>query len=171
LRTRRGRKRLASSSSIVPSPPIASETNSVFGCGPRKAMTNFCKNYVSSTEYNMSYDKYDERIVSRAYDSYDECVQLSLLGYFVKHEIITPEKAQILLRAGVDKPIQVTGIDTSSNISCYGPNDHGEKVTYGPATSVESKNTIGIFCDRKSEEGPGGTTVYREGSVAIAIKG
>jgi len=136
-----------------------------------QAMTNFCKNFRESSDYKKNVDTYKETIVSKAYDTYAQCVQLTSLGYFVTHDLITPEKAQIVLRAGVDKPIEIEGIDVSSNIECKGPGADGNAITYTVSTHSKSNISIGVFCTRRPRSGPGGVTVFDEGSVAIAIPG
>ncbi len=138
-----------------------------------QAQTNFCKNYKSSTFATETTNTYNETIVRRAYDSYDACLQAAALGFYVTHDILTPAKAQLLLRAGVGKPIEVDGIDTTPNVSCSGPPDKsGNQIDYGIATKNVSDVGIGIFCTRKSRVEPTtGVTVYDEGSVAIALAG
>ena len=99
-----------------------------------QAMTNFCKTYSSSSDLRSKSDSYQETIVRRAYDSYDACVRIASEGYFVTHSITARDRAQILLRAGVGKPIEVTGVDTTENISCYGPDGAGKKIEYNAWT-------------------------------------
>jgi hypothetical protein len=136
-----------------------------------QAMTNFCKTYSSSEELKVQTNSHQETIVRRAYDSFDSCVRLAALGLFVTHDIITDEKSQLLLRAGVDRPIEVNGVDTSDNITCAGSDGTGKQITYDNATHRQASNTIGIFCTRKSRKTPEGVTVYDEGSVAVDITG
>src|SRR5205085_2464817 len=73
--------------------------------------------------------------------------------------------------AGVDRPIEVNGVDTSENITCAGSDGAGKQITYDNATHRQASNTIGIFCTRKSRKTPEGVTVYDEGSVAVDITG
>jgi hypothetical protein len=136
-----------------------------------EAMSNFCKTYAESEDFKSKSSNYEETIVSRAYESFDSCVRLSTLGLFVSHDIITDEKAQVLLRAGVGKPIEINGLDSSENISCSGSDGSGTELTYSKSTHRQSTETIGIFCTRKSRNGDGGVSVFDEGSVAIDITG
>jgi hypothetical protein len=124
----------------------------------KTAMQNFCKSYKASTEAKQERNTYQETIVNKAYDTYASCVQLSQLGYYVTHDFITPQKSQLLFRAGVAKPIEINGMDTSPNVSCSGP-VNGQEKKYRVSTKVRSDNTIGIFCTRVSRKGPGDTTV------------
>lgn len=135
------------------------------------AMTNFCKTYSSSSDARGASNRYLESIVQRAYDSYDACVRISSAGYFVTHDIVTPDKAQILLRAGVGKPIEIKGLDATGNVTCNGPDGNGSEVKYGAATSVRSDNAINVFCTRTSRDGGDGLKYFDEAGVAIAING
>jgi hypothetical protein len=136
-----------------------------------EAMSNFCKTYAESEDFKSKSSNYEETIVNRAYESFDSCVRLSALGLSVTHDIITDEKAQILLRAGVGKPIEINGLDSSENISCSGSDGLGKELAYTKSTHRQSAETIGIFCTRKSRNGEGGISVFDEGSVAIDITG
>ena len=134
------------------------------------AMQNFCKTYRGSTEAQQSRDTYRETIATKSLDSYVDCVQLSQLGFYVTHDVITAEKAQVMFRAGVGKPIEINGIDTSSNVACVG-SVNGKEQRYTVATKVKSDNTISVFCTRSSRKGAGDVTVFDEGSVAVDITG
>lgn len=136
----------------------------------QQAVTNFCNEYSTSEQRTEITSDYEETIVARAYDSYDSCIRLSQQGFFVTHDLVTADMAQVLLRAGVGRPIQVTGVDTTENVSCVG-NDKGQEVTFSVATTLESANTIGMFCTRSSRTNEAGSTVFDEGAVAINIAG
>jgi len=136
-----------------------------------EAMTNFCKTYSNSTDYKNSTYSYSDTIVSKAYDTYAQCVQLASLGLSVSHDFITEERTQVLLRAGVARPIEIVGVDTSSNVKCYGPNNQGKSVQYSVGTKLSSANTISVFCSREGRRDANGITTYEEGSVAFGITG
>jgi hypothetical protein len=157
-------------SAIIYSVPISLTLGST---DASQATTNFCKTYKGSSFYNNNVDTYQEKIVQRAYDSYDACVRLQSEGFYVTHDLLTSDKAQILLRAGVGKPIEVDGLDSTSNITCVGPDGTGtgNKINYSVATQHKSDIAIGIFCTRQSRQDASGVTVYDEGSVAIALLG
>lgn len=134
------------------------------------AMTNFCKTYSGSNEAQSARNVYRETIASKAYDTYTSCIQLVQQGFFVTHDILSLNRTQVLLRAGVGKPIQINGVDTTPNVDCYGPYN-GELLQYEPNTKAESNNTLGMFCSREGETRTNGETLFREGTVAIDIKG
>lgn len=134
------------------------------------AVSNFCKTYQGTTAAVGESATYQEKIVGRAYDSYVQCAQLAALGYHVAHDLITIEKAQVLLRAGVGKPIELNGVDTSANVKCEGAVD-GKPVRYVVGTNAKSNVAIGMFCTREARVGSDGTKVFDEGSVAIDITG
>ena len=105
----------------------------------RSAMENFCKVYKSDTSSRSDTSRYRETIVRRAYDSYDNCIRLSMNGNVVTHDVLSLESTQIFLKAGVGKPVELRGIKTSSNITCTGANS-GKILTYGEATAAKTGN-------------------------------
>lgn len=136
-----------------------------------QAMTNFCKTFAGSEDYKSASYSYAETIASKAFDTYAQCTQIASQGLSVSHQLTTPGDAQIFLKAGMDKAVQITGVYTSGNISCQGNDNKGKVIKYAVSTTASSDKSLHIFCTRKPRPGTAGSTVFDEGTVAIGMVG
>lgn len=134
------------------------------------AMSNFCRTFKGSSEEQSQRNRYEDRVVSEAYDAYATCVQISQLGLFASHDLISDSRAQIIFRAGVDRPVQINGVETSDNVTCYGSGTSPSQ-PLTPSTSITDDVSIGLFCARASRVGIGGQEVYDEGIIAFDVSG
>src|SRR5579859_6510810 len=66
-----------------------------------QAFHNFCRNYYSQRQTNANNFSYQEKIVTKAYDAFNECVRFITLGVSIQHNPISLEQASIFLWAGV----------------------------------------------------------------------
>ncbi|MDQ2084147.1 hypothetical protein RA307_28500 [Xanthobacteraceae bacterium Astr-EGSB] len=134
----------------------------------RTAATNFCKTYKADTTATSTSSRYRETVAQRAYQSFDNCVSLSQQGNLVTHEVLSIEKVQIFLRAGIAKPVELRGVDMTQNIKCSGAVD-GKLVTYSQDTSAQTDKSMTINCTRAPRQMAGGEMVFDEGTIALDI--
>ena len=131
-----------------------------------EAEANFCKNYSSEYSATHSAFEYQENIVTRGYDSYDQCVQAQRLGLGAWHTVDSKSAVTLKFTAGVDRPIEVRSIRTAGrNISCRATNQTGD-VTLNQV--VKSPDYIAINCTRTSRQNSDGDTVFDEGVIQTA---
>lgn len=143
-----------------------------FGFGQYgSSVSQFCHNFQSVRYSNDNYNRYKKTVSDKALDTYADCRRYEALGLSLSHTLITQAKAQVLLRAGVGRPIEIRGLDTSANVSCVGDDGNGKEVKYEPSTHITNNVSIGIFCTRSSKSNSAASQVFDEGSVAINIAG
>lgn len=131
------------------------------------AMTHFCKNYSSKAASNRSSNTYEEKIITQAYDSYNQCVAFSLANVRVDYKQPSQAETTFYLAPSVTTPIQITGLKASSNVTCQGQNPiTNQLITYGPATHFSSTKPFNIACTRSTTPTNSGQ-LYDEGSITI----
>jgi hypothetical protein len=132
-----------------------------------EAKSNFCRNYTSHTQSNRSSFTYEDKIMTKAYDAYNQCVMFSLSGVRVDHNPISLSETSFYLTPSVTTPIEVSGLKPSANITCQGQNPSTHQlITYGPSTHFIAKAPFNIACTRTTTETPTGL-LYDEGAIQI----
>jgi hypothetical protein len=138
----------------------------------QQAFENFCRNYTSIVVQKNSFSLYEERIVRRAYDSFDNCVKLVSQGVSITHEIVSGTALNFFLAPAAQKPISISGVVTSANVTCSGnvPTDKG--LSFQPLKPDSSFKVADIpfsfVCTRTgSADNNTHTTTFEEGSVQV----
>jgi hypothetical protein len=131
-----------------------------------EAFRNFCKTYSSEARAYQSDFGYEEIIVEKAYESFNQCMRFVSHGVSAEHDIVNLETATLFFWAGVGKPVRINGMTTSGNVSCTGI-IQGKPVTYSPSTVTATTETIGIVCRRSPIISTSGVKVYEEGTVVV----
>lgn len=132
-----------------------------------QAMRSFCKTYASQTHATQASSSYEETIVNKAYESFNQCLRFIAQGVSVEHDVVSLAASSFFLWAGVNKPIKIQGVTTSPNVSCSGQDPSGKLITYTPKTTVLAKDTLGFTCWRSSEKAADGRDVFNEATVQI----
>jgi hypothetical protein len=131
-----------------------------------EAQTNFCKTY--SSQYNATHNSYhyQEKIVTRGYDSYDQCVQAQKLGLGAWHTVDSKAAVTLKFTAGVNRPIELRSLRTDTNkISCKATDQKGEAALN---QLIKSNDYIAVNCSRTPETTSTGDKVYNEGVIQTA---
>jgi hypothetical protein len=85
-----------------------------------EAIKNFCRNYSSLSAGRSDKTSYQEKIVQRAYESFDQCVSLAQTGVIVRHSVRSLENIDFYVAPGFSRPVTIKGVKASGNIECRG---------------------------------------------------
>jgi len=132
-----------------------------------QAQTNFCKNYSSNYQRSVVSNSYQEKIVQKGYDSFNQCVSALKLGLGANHVVVSKSAVTLTFTAGVNRPVEVRSLHTDKQITCVGSNGGG-KITYSDDTKVTSKDNIVIHCDRTFTTNGSGDKIYAEGTIQVS---
>jgi len=139
-----------------------------FGQSDQKtAFQNFCKNYQSTAQSAQSGSDYQSTIVTKAYDAFNQCINLHNNGVTVKHNVINLAASSFFLSASIAHPLAIFGVTTSDNVTCSGQDSSGKLVKFVPATNIKSPKTIAFTCKRTPQTIKNGQ-YYEEGTISIA---
>jgi hypothetical protein len=133
-----------------------------------QAQTNFCKNYSSNYQRSGSSSSYQEKIVQKGYDSFNQCVSAVKLGLGARHVVVSKAAVTLTFTAGVDHSVEVRSLHVDQKkITCVGSNGAG-KITFSDDTKVTSKDNIVIHCDRMFTTNSSGDKIYDEGTIQVS---
>jgi hypothetical protein len=134
----------------------------------KTSMSNFCQTYSSLYQSSSTHFSYQEKVASKAYDTYLQCIKFISYGVSVDHEVLNVETTGFIFKAGVNRPIEIRGVQPSKNVKCTGQHPaSGLVIDYGPSTRVSTHDNLGFTCVRSSTLGPNGERLYAEGTIAI----
>jgi hypothetical protein len=138
-----------------------------------EAVRNFCRDYRSVTVNVTNRNSYEEKIVRRAYDSFDACISMAQTGVIARHRVENVERVNFYLAPGFSRPVTVRGVNPSSNMTCTGqdPTENGTptEVTFGKTSRyvLQNNTVLGMVCTRKATIDPAGNSVFDEGIVTV----
>jgi hypothetical protein len=137
-----------------------------------QAMSNFCGTYASVAAGRSQATTYEEHTVQRAYESLDSCVAFALTGVTMQETVRSLQNLDFFVAPGMRNPITLRGIETSPNIVCSGQDPNAKNaavVKFDLSTRIVLQNSavLNISCVRAGTPGPGGQTVYAEGTVTL----
>ncbi|MBX3332419.1 MAG: hypothetical protein KF722_18630 [Nitrospira sp.] len=138
-----------------------------------EAVKNFCKNYQSVAAGRSDQTQYQEKIVQRAYQSFDQCIAIANTGVVVRHDVRTLEQVDFYVAPGFGHPITIKGISTSDGISCNGqdPNDSknspAKKFDLSTRLELKDNKVLNLVCVRAGQQDKNGNTVFKEGVVTL----
>jgi len=137
-------------------------------------MTNFCKNYSSSSEAHNSTYSYQSSVVAAALDAAVQCAQIEKSGSFVTYTARsqTPDTLSITFHAGTGG-LKIYGISHHPNVTCIGPARRplpGQSKYDGGTTRELSANDaiLKVDCTRTPASTNGGTTIYDAAAVGVS---
>jgi len=137
-----------------------------------EAVRNFCRNYSSLSAGRSDRTTYQERIVQRAYESFDQCIALAQTGVVVRHKVRSLTDLDFFVAPGFARPVTLRGIKTSSNIQCSGQdpnssNSAAKNLDLSTRIQIKDNSVLNISCTRTGRAGANGETVYDEGTVTL----
>jgi hypothetical protein len=137
-----------------------------------EAIRNFCRDYASVSVGRSDKTVYQERIVQRAYESFDQCLALAQTGVVVRHTVRSLETLDFFVAPGFARPVTIRGIKTSSNIECQGQDPTSQdpgahRFDLSTRIKVQDNNTLNISCTRTGRQGSSGEVVFDEGTVTL----
>lgn len=139
-----------------------------------EAVKNFCKNYESLASGRSDQTQYQEKIVQRAYQSFDQCIALAQTGVVVRHEVRTLEQVDFFVAPGFSRPITIKGVNTSDGLSCTGqdPNDlkkdsPAKKFDLSTRLELKDNKVLNLVCLRAGQPDQDGNMIFREGVVTL----
>lgn len=134
-------------------------------------MKNFCKTYASKAAGRSSSTSYEETIVRRAYQSFDQCVALAAKDVVVRHSVQTMSLVDFFLAPGFDKGIKVNGVQMTPNVECRGqlPGDGkpAQKINEDTQITLSGNQTLGFRCERKGVAQAKGDVKFDEAVITI----
>lgn len=133
---------------------------------------NFCRNYSSQTALDIDRFNYRERIVQRAYDSFDTCIALATAGIATRHRIENITRVNFFVHGGFARPVTIRGINATGNIKCEGVNpnnNEGGSTTFNASSVMRlaNDNVLGMVCTRNGNTDNAGNITYDEGIVTV----
>jgi hypothetical protein len=137
-----------------------------------EGVRNFCRNYSSISAGRSDKTVYKEKIVQRAYESFDQCIALAQTGVVVRHKVRSLADLDFFVAPGFARPVTLRGIKTSPNIQCSGqdPNSANsavKKFDLSTRIQIKDNNVLNISCTRTGTAGANGETIYDEGTVTL----
>lgn len=135
-----------------------------------EAMQNFCSSYDSETVNLSDRSLYQERIIQRGYDSFDQCLIIASQGVVVTHTVRGLEDMDFYVAPGFGRPVTIRGVQTSQHILCTGiAGDNQEYIEFNEKTQVRvhGDTSLSIGCKRTSTTGEIGEEVFAEGAVTL----
>jgi hypothetical protein len=137
------------------------------------SMTNFCKNYSSSTQASSSTYSAQSTVVDKAITAAVECMKIAASGNLVTYQIVTPQTMIISFTVGSGNTVQIGGISHPSNVACVGASDKplGGTISYDAGTRRSLNAGLGgykVTCTRTGKTDSGGRTMYAESAVAVS---
>lgn len=128
---------------------------------------SFCKNYAAKSQERRRSFEYSSKIVAKAYDAFNKCVELTAHGVSVSHSFLNPEMTTFFIAAGTQS-VQVRGVVASGNITCEGRMPNGGKVkAFNKATVFELRGSTANFsCSRKPRV-QGELKDFLEGTISV----
>lgn len=137
-----------------------------------QAVKNFCKNYSSVSAGRSNTTAYKERIVDRAYGSFDQCIALALTGVIVRHDVRSLDRFDFFVAPGFARPVAIRGLRASPNVSCTAlapGSTEGAAVTLTEGTRflIGNNQTLNVGCVRASKLSGSGVQVYEEATATL----
>jgi hypothetical protein len=137
-----------------------------------EAVRNFCRNYSSLSAGRSDKTSYQERIVQRAYESFDQCIALAQTGVVVRHKVRSLTDLDFFVAPGSQRPVTLRGIKTSPNIQCSGqdpnsPNSAAKVMDLSTRIKVKDSGVLNIACTRTGKTDTNGGIIYDEGTVTL----
>src|SRR5262249_26493626 len=134
------------------------------------AMSKFCSNYASQMQSARRSNSYESTLVSRAFDSFDKCISLCEKGVTVTHGFDSASRVNVFLQPAINRPLVLSGVYTSPNVSCRGQGVDGTPIDFNAQTHLEMKfGSISIICDRQPKDSGGaGGVIFEEGTITLA---
>lgn len=137
-----------------------------------EGMRSFCKEYSSIASGQTDRNRYEEKIVRRAYDSFDQCIVLASTGVVVKHSVRSLEQVDFFIAPGFSHPVTIKGVKTSDGIACEGQdptsnNSSAKKFGLSSRVVLNGNKSLNLVCTRPGTVDNKGTRVFHEGTVTI----
>lgn len=143
----------------------------------QQAMSNFCRAYSSTAVGRSSSDSYKETIVSRAYDSFDQCIAMAAQSVVLNHAVRSEEIVDFIIAPGFSHPVRINGIQAPENIACYGilPKSESSPPVSSTATlfdknttvNLTNNDTLSLGCKRTGKPNVKGDMVFDEAVITI----
>jgi hypothetical protein len=129
----------------------------------KTAMDNFCKNYSEFRSKNTRQNNTYERINSKGYDTFIDCVRIAATKAQIYHTLNDASMAEVYFRPDINTKIIIDGVTTSPNVQCL---SHSSllKISRSMNTNVEDK-PMSISCIRVKEKD---NASYSEGNITIS---
>jgi hypothetical protein len=136
-----------------------------------QSMTNFCKSYSSHMEHEYARNTREEKIVERAYDSFDACIALARGGIVVRHDVRDLNTFDFFLAPGFNR-VFLQGVQVPQHVTCKGidPTKADRPVvTFGYETNMElsGEQTLNVSCVRDGAAGANGVVEFPEATVTL----
>lgn len=136
-----------------------------------QGMQNFCRTYASDAQKHSTHGTWESKIVDKAYDTFDSCVNLTSRGLNITHNIVTPDSLSMFLQINSGNKLVIRGMRTSKNVKCEGQEQGSANVvTYSLSSRVETTDSLSVTCVRspRTKKTPSGLIqVYDEGFVQV----
>jgi hypothetical protein len=137
-----------------------------------QAMKNFCSTYQSHSEGQSAQATYEEKIVDRAYDSFDSCVAMAATGVIVRHTVRDFNNIDFFVAPGFSRPVTLRGVKAPANMLCEGqdPTVAGNpKKTINLSTHIvlNGSDTLNIACTRSGTPQADKSVIFDEATVTL----
>lgn len=135
-------------------------------------ITNFCKNYHSTTQQNDSTFAVQSIVVTKALTSANACMKIATqTRSTITYSILTPQTLAIKFGIPSGQTMNIRGISHDAGVTCIGSKMSGSgTVAYdnGVGQKVDaSAGTYSITCNRKPAATQGATTFYNATALVV----
>lgn len=136
-----------------------------------QAMSNFCKSYSSHMELDYERNTREEKIVERAYDSFDQCIALAAAGIIVRHDVRDFNTFDFFIAPGYNRVI-LNGVQVPAHVTCKGldPTKANSPIItfgYGTRISLSGEQTLNVSCVRNGAPAANGVVEFPEATVTL----
>ena len=136
-----------------------------------QAISNFCINYQIVYNSQSNKNSYQERIVQRAYDSFDMCIVMAQSGVVAEHTVESISRVNFYLAPAFGHPVTVRGVSATSNMVCKGQDPDAAapvEITFnGSSRLVLSDKTLGMVCTRQPTKDAADNSIFDEAIATV----
>ncbi|WP_188569239.1 hypothetical protein [Undibacterium terreum] len=136
----------------------------------QEAMKNFCKNYDSSTVALSDQSAVKVTTVSRAYQSFDQCMALAAQNVVLRHQVVSAQSFNFQVAPGFNRPVTINGIQVEGAVQCYGQTPKSAtavKFDKNTKVTLANNDTVSLGCTRTGTKDAKGNTIYDTATVTL----
>ena len=143
------------------------------GTSSEERVSSFCRDYASTYASASDAIDWSEKVVTRAYDSFDQCVALAAQGIQLRHSVEGINSMNFYIAPGFARPVNVKGISSSRDVTCVARRSSDEGTIDLNIASItddivlSGDQTLNIACTRERNQSSSGDSVYTESFATV----
>jgi hypothetical protein len=144
--------------------------------GDSSSVSKFCREYKDTRYGNFKYDRYKQRVSSKALETYLECRRAAFLNVSVGHRFVNVEKMYFSIGAPRGRPVEIRGLHAPINVHCQTTlkekdSLQGKSIFVEKQTILKTADVMTIFCTRDPEKelGDKGQKIFSEAAILLGV--